>query len=211
MLYIIEEVPIMNEKVINRIETTVQEVFEKTVTKIVGISFGKKIKTIKVDTDDGTVMRVDIKFPAETTRLQIVAYENNIEVPKVLFEDRRYKYSEWLEGEMICKVKHIDKVFSKSGDLMGRLNKVIDPITGNFLTNSEFSLTNAIWTPDQKVYIVDHGRLVATKDVDFSIVKVLLKRIVKKRHIFLFLETYSNHRRIDNILKIIENKNWKWR
>ena len=168
-----------------------------------------QIKTYEIIIKNGASLRLDLKYPKEITRLQEIA-SKTIEVPKVVFIDGIYKFSEWIDGVMIIEVLNIDDVFVKSGDLVARLNLIKDPKTGKFLTNSEFSGTNAIWTKDKKVYIVDHGRMRTSSNTDSSVIIILLKRIQTRKRINLFLEGYSKHKDITNIIKGLDARNWKW-
>jgi hypothetical protein len=197
-------------KLLEDIKDIVRRNLNKEVSECVGIARRKRIKTFKVSIENDFCLRMDLKYPEEITRLQIIANQTDIEIPKVIFVEGEYKFSEWIDGIMLKDVYDIPEVFIKSGDLMGRLNLLKDPVTQKFLINSEFSSTNAIWTNDRKVYLIDHGRMWISSNPDTSIVKVLLKRIVEKEKIFLFLEAYSKYRDIQNIIKIMEEKNWKW-
>lgn len=170
-----------------------------------------KVKTRKVILKDKSVLRFDVKYPSELNRLQRIAVENGIEIPKILIIDGNCKISEWVEGIMIKHFWNLREVFEKSGDLMGRLNTTPDPKNPNhFLTNSEFSSSNAIWTPDRKIYLIDHGRMKTTINPDDSVVQVLLKRIRSKERISVFLKAYSKYRKIDNIMNQIKERNWSW-
>ena len=201
-----------NEKLFRYVKGIVGKKLNKKVFKVDKIcnSSSKVVKTYKISLKNGLCLRLDIKFNPELTRLQKVAFENNIEIPKVIFEEGIYKFSEWIDGVMLARVWDIAEVFKKSGDLIGRLSLIKDPISNKFLTNSEFSSTNVIWSKDKKIYIVDHDRLKTVSNPDKSIVQILLKRIRNKERINLFLEAYSKHRSIDNIMKEIEKRNWNW-
>jgi len=200
----------VDKKLLVNVKSMVKATLNRKVVSGYSIGRGSRVKAIKFITADGSNIRLDIKYPPEITRLQIIASNKNIEIPKVLFEQGKYKFSEWIEGVMIKEVRNVAEVFIKAGDLMGRLNKVVDPITRKFITNGELSATNAVWTPDKKVYLIDQGRMYATADPDPSIVQVLLKRIREKERINLFLSAYSKHRNIDNILHLIEKRGWNW-
>lgn len=197
-------------KLLEDIKGIVKKKLGKKVINAVGICGGKIVKTRKIIIKNNPPLRLDINFPMVITRLQMVATQTDIEIPKVIFVHKKYKFSEWIDGVMIKDAWNISEVFVKSGDLIGRLNLIKDPVTKQFLINSEFSSTNAIWTPDGKVYIVDHGRMKTSSNPDSSVVQILLKRIRSKERINLFLKAYSKYRNIDNIMKTIEKKNWNW-
>jgi len=198
-------------KLLNNIRNIVKNKLNKKVVSGIKICRRNKVKTCKIIIENDDPLRLDIKYPKNITRLQMIANKTDIEIPKVVLIEGQYKFSEWIEGVMIRDVWDVNEVLIKSGDLIARLNLIKDPVTNHFLTNDEFSGTNAIWTKDKKVYIVDHGRMKAELNPDNSLIKLLLKRIVGgRKNINLFLEGYSKHRSIDNIMKLLEEKNWKW-
>ena len=159
-------------------------------------------------------MRLDIGYPPKIARMQQIAYDNKIEVPKIIKLVGKgktgYKYSEWITGVLLMHVWNLAEVFYKSGDLMGRMNLVQDPVDGKFLSNSEWSAPNAVWTPDKKIYIIDHGRMKTVEKTDMTVVKVVLKRIRNKERINVFLDGYSQYKNVDFIKKQIEARNWYW-
>jgi len=168
-----------------------------------------KLKTYKLTIKKHPPIRLDIKFDKEVADLQLIANQYDIEIPKVIAIFGKYKFSEWIDGVMISNVVDIPDVFIKSGEMMARLNLIEHD--NKFLTNSEFSLTNAIWTPDEKIYLIDHGRMKLVPNTDMTIVQVLLKRMQTKQRISLFLKGYSKHKDISSIEKLMKiNKN-KWR
>ena len=67
-----------------------------------------------------------------------------------------------------------------------------------------------MWTKDKRIFIIDHGRMKVSKDIDSSLQKVLLKRLLNKRERDLFLEGYSKYRNPDRIIEIANKKNWMW-
>jgi len=201
----------VKQKVFDNIKKIIMGRLNKKVTNVYKISNRKGVtKTFKIDIENSPSLRLDIRFPGNLNRLQKVATNHNIEMPKIVFIQDGYKFSEWVEGVMLHKVWDIADVFIKSGDLVGRLNKVRDPQTKGFLMNAEFSSTNAIYTNSKKVYIIDHDRLKTSSNPDASVVQIALKRIREKERILLFLESYSKHRKIDEIMKAIEKRNWNW-
>jgi len=188
-----------------------KELLNKEVINMFKISSTSgKLKTYKIEVENGPSIRLDINFSGILNRLQKIATDNDIEMPKILKIKDGYKFSQWVEGVMLARVWDIAEVFIKSGDLMGRLNSIKDPVNGKFLTNSEFSSTNAIWTEDKKVFIIDHDRLKTTDNPDDSIVQVLVKRIREMNRINLFLEAYSKYRNVDNIVAKAAKRNWSW-
>ena len=159
-------------------------------------------------------MRLDIGYPPKIAKLQQIAYDNKIEVPKIIKlvggGKKGYKYSEWVTGLLLMRVWNLAEVFYKSGELIARLNLVEDPKDGKFLSNSEFSAANAVWTEDKKIYIIDHGRMKAVGNPDITVVQSVLKRIRHKERINVFLDGYSQHRNVDSIKKQIKDRKWYW-
>jgi len=136
-----------------------------------------------------------------------------INIPKILFVDniKKYKISEWIDGVDINKVWNLPEVFIQSGELMGKLNLIKNTNSGMYLSNCEFSSSNAIWSNDKKVYLIDLGKLRWSSCTDITIVQVLLKRIRNKEKIDLFLEGYSKFKSTEKIIKICNQKNWSWK
>jgi len=200
----------IEKKQLQIIRNMVKKNLNKKVVSGIEICKKKKVKARKIIIKGSNPLRLDINFPENITILQKIANKTDIEIPKIIFIEGKYKYSEWIEGVMIRDVFNINEVLIKSGDLIGRLNLIKDPQNNYFLTNGEFSGSNAIWTKDRKVYIIDHGRMKSKANPDMSVIKLLLKRIQKKERINLFLEGYSKHRNTDNIIKGLEDRNWKW-
>jgi len=168
-----------------------------------------KVKTYKIIIKDRAPLRMDIDFPLKTTRLQRIANKSGLEIPKVIFVEGKYKFSEWIDGVMIKEVWNKKEVFEKLGDLVGRLNITRDPVSKQFLENVDLSKFNVIWTKDRRIYIIDHDWLIVSLNPDLSVVKILLKRIREKERIEVFLKSYSKHRNIDNIMGLIEKRNWE--
>jgi len=192
------------------IKELIKEKLNKDVIKILDICDKKIVKTRKLLLVNGNPLRLDTKHSPNVTRLQILASESNINIPKVIFVHNKYKVSEWIEGVLIKNVWDIPEVFEKSGELIGKLNCIKDPINNEFLFNSDFHGSNAVWTKDKKVYLIDHGKLATSMTIDGVIVKLLLKRIRSKERINIFLKAYSKYKNIDNIVRKIEKKNWNW-
>jgi hypothetical protein len=202
----------IKKKLFSSIKEIVRERLYEEVIKVDRICNKKngKIKTYKVSIKNGSSIRLDIKFPDTINRLQTIAFNHDIEIPEIILIQQPFKFSKWVEGVMLGKVWNIADVFIKSGDLIGRLNKVKDLESGGFLINSEFSSTNAIYTPNKRVYIIDHDRLKTSTNPDDSIVQIVLKRIRERERIMLFLNAYSKHRDINNIMEKIEKRKWNW-
>jgi hypothetical protein len=197
-------------KLLKNIRNIIKNKLNKKVVSGIKICRKNKVKACKIIIENDDPLRLDINYHQPTTRLQMIANKTDIEIPKVIFIEGQYKFSEWIEGVMIRDVWDVNEVLIKSGDLIGRLNLIKNPVNNHFLTNSEFSGTNAVWTKDKKVYIVDHGRMKSQLNPDDSVVALLLKRIQKKERINLFLKGYSKYRDITNIIKSLDEKNWQW-
>lgn len=165
----------------------------------------------KITLDNNSIIRLDIDtFSLEINRLQQIALDHGINVPNIIKSDSRYKISEWIEGVRILDVWDTKEVFYKSGELMAKLNLIKDPKTNGYLINTEFSSTNAIWTPAREVYIIDHDKLRTTENIEIDILSVLLKRIRNKERIEIFLSGYSKYRDTNKIIEELNKRNWQW-
>jgi len=200
---------------------------EEVIKKILGknvLSFRKlpsKSKLLYCVSLPDKTFRLDLLNPNHSewylkiTNIQNFANENGIEVPKVLetgFEGNYfYRVSEWISGDIVFNVQESDEVILKCGDVLGRMNKVKNR-DNLFVTNSDFTGRNLVWTKDKKVFAVDTDamKLVPEKSLDITVVKSLLTWKISKRQIFLFLSSYSKHRDASNILKIVEERKWRW-
>ena len=199
-----------------------QEILEAIVGKSISI-VDLKSKTKKcfyVQTRDKSY-RVDLLIPAHApwylklAAIQNIANSSGIEVPKVLETGLKerffFKVSEWIDGCRVTKVQTSDEVLLKCGDIFGRLNRVITK--DGFLTNSDFTGPNLVWSTDKRVFIVDTDamKIVPEKRLDDTVVKSLLTWGIKKDRILLLLSAYSKYRDISGILGYAEALNWRWR
>jgi len=203
----------IKSNLLRNLKNIVKKHLNKTVIDGVAIMGynGKKIKTCKISLDDGTFLRFDRKNQKEITRLQMMAVENGIEIPKVVLCVRGYKFSEWIDGFMLRDVCNIGEAYIKFGEVVARLNNVKDPRNNNFLQNADINSTNVIWTEDKKIYIIDHGKLKTSPRPDTSVRTILLKRISEKERIDAFLKGYSKYRNIDKIIELLDKHNWRWK
>jgi hypothetical protein len=82
------------------------------------------------------------------------------------------------------------------------------------LTNSDFSGPNVVYTENKNIYMIDTNSFkihtISNGNLDFTVVKCLLKWIKDKKKINYFLEGYSELRDSSNILKKINEMNWLW-
>jgi hypothetical protein len=200
-----------------------EKVLYNKICKLVRTQFNKKVENIETICDDrhgkpkaykltirkSTPIRLDIKHDAYLTDLQIILNKFDIEIPKVLGVFGKYKFSEWIDGLMLSHVADNPEVFIASGEMMARLNLI--KIKDKFVTNSEFSLSNAVWTKDKKIYIIDHGKMKLVKKTDSTIARVLMKRIKNKKNIKLFLKGYSKYKDITKIKAMLTKYNYKWK
>jgi len=200
----------IDSKLYNKICKLFFEKLQLRVNNIIAIQDNKtnKIKTYKIITDENLLLRLDIKHLESKTKLQLIVNKYDIEIPRIIGIFGKYKVSEWIDGTMLLNVVDIPEVFIKSGELMARLNSI--KIDNKFVTNSEFSLSNAIWTKDKKVYLIDHGKMRLVNNTDKSIVQILLKRIKDKTNIELFLKGYSKYKEIYKIKQILDKYNYNW-
>lgn len=183
--------------------------FHKTIKEIVKLKPNRHI--YKIILNDNSIIRLDIgTFTPEINRLQQIAINHNINIPKIIKSSSRYKMSEWILGVRLLDVWDTREVFYKSGELMAKLNLIIDPKTGGNLTNTEFSSTNAVWTPNKEVYIIDHDKLKSTNNIEIDLMPVLLKRIRNKERIEIFLSGYLKFRDTNKIIEELDKRNWQW-
>lgn len=136
-----------------------------------------------------------------------------VNIPKLIsfLPNKRCKISQWIDGSDLTHFANIPEVLIKSGELMAKLNLIKRPNSDSFLSNCEFSDTNAIWTGGE-VWLIDPGKLRWTKNISETIAQVLIKRMRFMSRINLFLEGYIKHnsKEYNSIISICENMSWKW-
>jgi hypothetical protein len=212
--YYMEEfnnINIIGERFDNLKKTILKEIGKET-KQIIKVRNNRQIYKILLNTNIN--IRLDIGSIPEVDRLQQIAIDNNINIPKIIkiikIKNKFYKFSEWIDGDLLYHVWNTKEVFYKSGELMAKLNLVKDLKTNKYLNNTEFSSTNALWTPDKEIYIIDHGKLRTTDNIDGSLMPVLLKRIRNKERIEIFLSGYSKYRDTNKIIEELNKRNWQW-
>jgi len=195
----------------------VKKELNKKVLKILKI-MKRKPKVFRLELVDQTVLRFD-KFRYRTEilnriRLQEIVLEKYDYIPKIIAYKKSGKnllqLSEWINGYLFAEVAHNEKVIRKTGEMFAKLNNMRDSETGLFITVSEINNTNIIWTEDEKPVIIDLGtiRAVKTNGIDEVVYKNLVKRIVYKKRIDIFLDGYSKYRDISGVLKLAKSRNW---
>jgi len=200
----------LHKKLYDKICNLVNEKFNLQVENINSIcdENNNKPKAYKISIKNSQSIRLDIKHQESVTHLQILVNKYDIEIPKILGVFGKYKFSEWIDGVMLLRVTDVPEVFIASGEMMARLNLI--EIQNKFVSNDEFSLSNAIWTKDKKVYLIDQGRMKLFENTDDSIARILMKRIKDKTNIFLFLKGYSKYKNTIHIENILKKYDYKW-
>jgi hypothetical protein len=200
----------LSGKKFNYFKNIIEKEFNKKINEVVRIRMNRKV--YRITFEDGQQIRLDIEFPDQTNRLQSLLSDKDVNIPKIIkifkADKQTFKASEWISGILLYSVWDLAEVFYKSGELLAKMNLI--QFENKFCTNTEFSSTNVVWTPDKKVYIIDQGKLVLTEYPDHYIMMILLKRIRNRERIEEFLKGYSNYRNIDEIRNSIEKKNWEW-
>jgi hypothetical protein len=189
----------------------------KDVLKILKIMKGKG-SCIRLELDDQTALRFDrfrnVDKNIEMIRLEEIVLENYDCIPKIISYKKSgkkiLKLSEWIDGYLWVEVKRLEKVNRKIGEMFAKLNNLKDPNSGLFITVSDINKTNIIWDKDENPIIVDLGtiRVENKSGIDQVVYKNLVKRVVYKDRIDVFLDGYSTYRDISGILKISKEKNW---
>jgi hypothetical protein len=191
----------------------------KNVLKILKI-MKRNPRVFRLELDDQSVLRFD-RFRYEAGRLNMIRLQEIVlEKYNCIAKIITYKkigrkllqLSEWVDGYLLAEVAHNEKVMRKTGEMFAKLNNILDPKTGLFITIGEINNTSMIWTEDEKPVIIDLGtiRALKTNGIDEVVLKNLVKRIQYKDRADMFLEGYSKYRDIDGILKLANESNWSW-
>ena len=212
----IKEIDI-NERPGLTIKNMIKKELNKDVLRIFKV-MKRNPRVYKVDLNDGTVLRFEIMNLAEHNKilLQNTANLYHDGTPKIIFYKivgkRIFKFSEWIHGKLLAEVSHLEEVNIKEGEMFAKLNNIKDPKTGLFITIGEINNTSMIWTEDRRLVIIDQGTIRALSEagIDGVVYKNLIKRVKYKKRIDMFLEGYSKHRDISNILKIANKSNWRF-
>lgn len=196
----------------------VKEELNKDVVKIFKI-MKRNPRIFRFELSDGSVLRfeiIDLKF-FHLIELQEEALLHHKGTPKIIFYKilgkRIFKFSEWIHGKIVSEVQHMNKVFVTMGETLAQLNKIEYKSTGLYLTNSELGMSNVVWTEDEKIFIIDHDRLKAVKEskLDASVFINLVKRVIYKDRVDMFLRGYSKYRSVDGVIKLGNKKDWTWK
>jgi aminoglycoside phosphotransferase len=188
----------------------------------------KVIKIIKanptvyrLELTSGRVLRLDIRkdrgIRQNIIRIQQFASKFDTCIPKIIFYYSKGKnifiVSEWIEGKLLYEVSHLDKPFIIMGETMAKLNNLRNPATNLYITTTEASPSNCIWTSDNKIVFIDQDRLKEVKKevVDLTNLKSLLKRLHTQKRRDLFLEGYGKYKDNSRIIKEAKKVNWKWK
>jgi len=88
----------------------------------------------------------------EEARLQMVAYDNGVKVPKILFVDDNIKISQWIDGIEMNNVRRESEPNIQLGKLIGHLNITQDD--DKYLSLIDLTNKNSIWT-GKELYFID--------------------------------------------------------
>lgn len=191
----------------------------KAITKIIQSEINEKVSKIievprrriyKIISESGKLLRFNFYGPKiEEVRLQRIAYDNGVRVPRVLGYDKNMKISEWIDGVDIHFVRANPEVTKQLGRLIGKLNATQDDENdGKYLTYSDITNRNFIWTKDKKLYVIDFDHMVLV-DYDEAIRQAIIgvaARMSKSRW-RLFLEGYTQYHPDLDIDKFIKQAN----
>lgn len=172
----------------------------------------------KVRLEDRTLVRVDLlKLKDKTTSHQQRAIDEGCdlfpEIKRVFsFPDCRMKVSSWEEGELFSCLHESGNLESSMmfqlGKSVGHLNSM-ENSNGYNLHNDDITMRNVVWVGHPVIFDLD--RLKYYQHVDNSLVKVLLKRIIRKDYMDAFIEGYKEHRDVSNLCGLCESRDWKWK
>ena len=203
----IDNIEIKGNKFLKLKEEILEELGIENVSKIIHVCKAKSVYEVVLG--ENKSLRLDIlKGSAKAIRrihYQSLAYENKVNVPKLIgFFDCKhdgnfYKVSEWITGIRVGHVWNKKEMFRNAGRQVAKINSIKDSYTGLFLGYNDFSKPNAIWTKDEKTYLIDVV-ILPKQDVDFSTIK-LFKNFKSGKRIRWFLDGYSEIRNTSRILK----------
>lgn len=197
--------------------------------KIISISQLKKNKRIYKIESLKKIIRLDITDEyCKWWDIHNFASENGINVPKELFRffnnKMYFRICEFIQGVYPNSCDNVPDAYIKSGEEMAKLNN-LKPNTELFgnddifiddfrLTNSDFSSPNAIYTQDRNIFMIDTNTFKILKlssgQVDFTLIKPLLRWTKNRTNIDYFLRGYLKFRDTKNIIKLCEVFNWEW-
>ena len=194
--------------------------FEK-ISNAVKNMLGKKARTIlkthphkrvfRVELSDGVIVRVGILKKWQSGmycpyRLQMIAYDAGVMVPKLIAIEDRIEISEWIDGVELYYVKHFPEPNARLGKLMGRLNLVKSEDL--YLANSDINNTNFIWTKKKELYFIDFGRMRLTnyEGAVNRTAKGVGKRVNKYRRKW-FYDEYAKYHDINEFIKLVDKYN----
>jgi len=143
-----------------------------------------------------------------------ILYKNGVNVPKFICcwkgESIFWKVSEWIKGIRLDEVWDYRDPIVAGGEQVAKINSTIDPETRYPLRFKDFSPANSIWTEDKKLYIIDVD-VWPDKQIDQTIVRILIGALRSRNRALAFLEGYEKVRSTKGIRKILERDNWTWR
>lgn len=174
----------------------------------------KKGKNIYQIISDDNIYRLDINYLKETIEFQEILLNNNINVPKIIFyketsKNNCIKLSEWIIGNLWSDDSNNLEMFELLGEELAKINSL--KYNDKFLVNSDTNSSGVVYTKDKKLFIIDLNTLYPCSDTDPYVVKILTKRIKVKERIDSFLKGYSKIKDTKNIIKMCEERDWRWK
>ena len=190
----------------------------RNISKIIYNELGEEVLNIfkpsvnknwvyRVETYSGTKVRFSFHKNNEirvygASKLQIIAYKNLINVPKIIVLNNRIKISEWIDGVELYFVQNLPEANFALGELIGKLNLVKHK--KQYLTSGDINNTNFIWTKDKKLYLVDVDKL-KLRSYEMAVKMVAheaYKRINNERRKY-FYKGYSKYHDIDILINFL--------
>jgi len=169
-------------------------------------------ESVRLDIVEGITQRV-INYHKNKTFYHKIAFDSGIKVPELLgsYEtpDSFYKYSKWIKGKRAGFVWNLPQIFKYAGEEIAKINLIKDLKTGYFLGYNDFSKPNAIWTKQEELFLIDI-EIQPKRNVDDSVIKMLLKNIKDRDRIKWFLRGYKEYRDTKIIEQELERRNYKW-
>lgn len=164
-------------------------------------------KIYKVILASGKLLRFNLYGPkTEEIRLQRIAYNNGVRVPRILSYDQNMKISEWIDGVEMSFVRGNPKVTKQLGRLIGKLNITQD--NDKYLAYGDITKRNFIWTEAEKLYVIDFDDVLSA-DYDEAVrhtINAIARRMSPGRWQW-FLEGYTKYHPDLDIDKFIEQAN----
>lgn len=173
----------------------------------------KKRKVYKIESE-GILYRFDPTYSKHLIEVHRLLLENNVNVPKILdvkeFEDSGYvfKLSEWIVGDLWKHIAGNPKIYSLMGEQVAKMN--LTKYKHGFIGCTDINSSGVVYN-GKDVYLIDLGRSKAKINPDGSVAQMLMKRVVNKERMQIFLDEYSKFRPVDGIIRLLNQRNWRWK